>query len=121
MTIEQALKQLEQNIKKEENKLKALRKKSELKVGDYVTYVGYSDRSAYEVVEIKGNKGKIRRLMAIRTDDRGMHVDQEYRYESMPTASLREITFAHKRGWWQIKGDNYPLRMGANEYFDYSF
>lgn len=73
-----------------------------IKVGTPCTVYLWSDRHAYEVIEVKGqDRLVIRRLKAIRTDDYGMSDMQEYEYKSNPTAEPEEIKLA-KNGWRNV-------------------
>ncbi len=57
----------------------------EIKVGTGVTEMCYSDRHAYEVVEVIDEKHLlIRRCKATRIDNNGMSDSQSYRYEVEP-------------------------------------
>lgn len=70
-----------------------------IKVGTLCTVYYYTDRHAYEVVEVKDQTNLvIRRLKAVRVDGYGMSDAQNYRYESDPTAKAKEIKLT-KNGW----------------------
>lgn len=73
-----------------------------IKVGTQCTEYLYTDRHAYEVVEvIDQNHISIRRLKAIRTDKLGMSDCQNYRYESDPRATAEPIEF-HRGSWKRV-------------------
>lgn len=74
-----------------------------IKVGTPCTVYHYTDRDAYEVVEVI-DQGHlfIRELKAIRTDDNGMSDAQTYRYESVPTNPTEEIKLT-KHGWKRVE------------------
>lgn len=66
----------------------------------------YTDRHAYEVIEVKSQTNLIiRRLKAVRTDNFGMSDAQNYRYESNPTAKAEEIKLT-KNGWRYVSTFN---------------
>lgn len=70
-----------------------------IQVGTHCTVYLYTDRHAYEVIEVKSQEHLvIRQLKAIRTDNFGMSDAQNYRYESNPTAKPQEIKLT-KNGW----------------------
>lgn len=74
----------------------------EIKVGTYATKYYYTDREAYEVVEvIDQNHIKIRQLKAIRTDNNGMSDCQSYRYESNLNNPIEELKFM-RNNWYKV-------------------
>lgn len=74
-----------------------------IKVGTHCTIYYWSDRHAYEVIEVKSQENVvIRRLKAIRTDNFGMSDAQDYRYESNPNAKAEEIKLT-KNGWREVE------------------
>lgn len=74
--------------------------KNNIQVGTYATEYLWSDRHAYEVIEVKSQTNVvIRRLNAIRTDNYGMSDCQDYRYESNPNGETRELI--NKKGVWK--------------------
>lgn len=82
----------------------------EIKVGTHATMYGWSDRQAYEVVDvIDQNHIKIRRLKAIRTDKNGMSDCQSYRYESDPSNAIEELKVV--RGKWNRVSTYAPLEI----------
>lgn len=77
-----------------------------IKVGTPCTIYLYSDRHAYEVIEVKSQEHLvIRQLKAIRTDNYGMSDAQNYRYESDPTNEGEEIKLT-KNGWMRVNTFN---------------
>lgn len=104
-----------------------------IQVGTLCTEYLWSDRHAYEVVEVKDQKHiKIRRLKAIRTDNYGMSDLQHYDYERDETNPIKELQL-FKSGWKEIRYSAWKdnKRLGsvkinisfgiADEYYDYSF
>lgn len=104
-----------------------------IQVGTLCTVYLWSDRHAYEVVEVKDQKHiKIRRLTATRIDNNGMSDWQDYKYESDETNPIKELQL-FKSGWKEIKYSQWEenKRIGsvkinisfgiADEYYDYSF
>lgn len=74
----------------------------EIKVGTYVTEYMYSDRHAYEVVDVKDqNNISIRRLDAIRADDNGMSDDQHYKYEQNLNNPVIDLT-KRNNVWYEM-------------------
>ena len=74
-----------------------------LKVGTPCTVYLYTDRHAYEVVEVIDQTHiSIRQLNAIRTDRNGMSECQDYRYESNLKAAIEPIEF-HRGSWKHIR------------------
>lgn len=71
----------------------------EIKVGTHATMYYWSDRQAYEVVDVIDQQHiKLRKLKAIRTDNNGMSDCQDYRYESDPSQPIEELKVV--RGKW---------------------
>lgn len=116
----------------EENKIYC----DKIEVGTLVTEYLWSDRNAYEVIEvITPNHIKIRRLKAIRTDKNYQSECQDYRYESDQNGLIKELKRRKKGGWnWVItytddRGKRHTrarekinISFGiADEYYDYSF
>lgn len=67
------------------NRIEEGRTYGKIEVGTGVTEMGYSDRHAYEVVEVIDDKHLlIRRCKATRTDTNGMSDSQDYKYELEP-------------------------------------
>lgn len=89
----------------------------------YVCEVCYSDRHAYEIIEIKSATTMlVRQLDAKRTDDRGMSESQEWAFtsnENRPIITLR----ARKRGGWSEAGNcnTFCITEEPYEYYDFSF
>jgi len=74
-----------------------------IKVGTLCTVYLYTDRHAYEVVEVKSQDNiVIRRLKATRTDENGMSDAQDYKYESDLSAKPEEIKLT-KNGWKYVR------------------
>lgn len=74
--------------------------------GTHCTVYYYTDRHAYEVVDVIDQSHLfIRQLKAIRTDNFGMSDAQNYRYESNPTAKAEEIKLT-KKGWIRVSRYN---------------
>jgi hypothetical protein len=74
--------------------------KGNLTVGTLCTIYDWSDRHAYEVIEVEDQEHiTIRQLKAIRTDNYGMSDAQDYRYESNPNAHPMKI--ALRNGQWR--------------------
>lgn len=81
----------------------------EIKVGTYATMYEYSDRHAYEVVEVKDQKHiKIRKLDAKRIDDNGMSDSQHYEYLSNENNPIEELELT-KYGWKKVFRYNIDL------------
>ena len=107
----------------------------DIEVGMYATKYLWSDRAAYEVVEVVNQKNIfVRRLKAIRTDDNGMSECQDYRFESDTSRRPVELKKG-KKGWYDVwrytdrdgkercqKHEDWNISFGvADEYYDYSF
>lgn len=112
-------------------------------VGMGVTELLYSDRHAYEVVEVISDKELvIRRCKATRIDHNGMSESQEYEYELEPYevhATLgwdgmefippefgdNNVRIKKYKSGWKRKGepkDSTRFVLGVKrEYYDYSF
>lgn len=81
----------------------------EIKVGTYATMYEYSDRHAYEVVEVKDQKHiKIRQLYAKIIDDNGMSDSQHYEYLSNENNPIEELELT-KYGWKKVFRYNIDL------------
>lgn len=81
----------------------------EIKVGTYATMYYYSDRHAYEVVEVKDQKHvKIRKLDAKRIDNNGMSDSQHYQYTSNENNPIEELELT-KYGWKKVFRYNIDL------------
>lgn len=75
----------------------------EIKVGNGVTEYGYSDRHAYEVVEVQDQKHiSIRQMKAVRVDELYESDSQDYKYESNPDGRIIKLA---KRGnvWYSVR------------------
>ena len=92
----------------------------EIEVGTYATEYMWSDRHAYEVVEvIDQNHVFIRRLKSIRTDNYGMSDAQSYRYESDLSRPVEEIKKT-KSGWHRVNTYSVEkVKETANRYQKY--
>lgn len=74
----------------------------EIKVGTYATKYYYTDRRAYEVVEVINQEHiKIRRLNAIRIDNNGMSDCQDYRFESDLNNPIEELKVVRNK-WNEV-------------------
>lgn len=71
----------------------------EIEVGTRATIYMYSDRHAYEVIEVKEKEIVIRKLDAVRVDDNGMSDDQHYEYKS--NEKNPKMTLVNKNGAWR--------------------
>lgn len=80
-------------------------------VGKGATILGWTDRRAYEVLEVSedAKRVKLETLNAIRTDNLGMSDSQSYRYE--PTGDVFDIVF--RRGSWCTVGKIVMLTEAA--------
>jgi len=95
-------------------------------VGTGVTLPSYTDRYAGTIVEILSDKKiVIQEDKAIRTDNRGMSEDQDYKYERDPSAP-KVIFRLRKNGTWVVDGQ--PMNVGQiaclgyrRAYHDFSF
>lgn len=82
----------------------------EIKVGTYATEYMWSDRHAYEVVEVfDQNHVVIRQLIATRVDHNGMSECQDYEYAQNPNGSLEEIKKGRNGQWRRVL--NYTAEM----------
>lgn len=96
----------------------------EPEVGMGVTECMWSDRHAYTIVEVKGDKLVIQRDKVIRVDKNGFSESQEYTYEPNPNSS--KITIAKRKDgrYRQVGSGNggSVFSIGfREEYYDYSF
>lgn len=95
-------------------------------VGMGATECGWSDRHAYEVIEVIDDRHIIvRRLDAKRTDNNGVSDSQDYEFTSNPNNHTCKL-FLTKQGRWRERigrrlGCNGWLVGKAMEYYDYSF
>ena len=104
----------------------------EPQVGDGATYLGWSDRHAYTIVEVihyksGAQKGQVKavrvtRDIAKRTDGLGMSDSQGYEYTTNLDAPVETFT-KRKNGRFIQQGSDYgTLAIGyRDEYYDYSF
>ena len=87
-------------------------------VGMGATYLGWTDRHAYTIIEVSasGKTIKVQRDRAIRTDKLGMSDAQSYLYTPDPNGEVRTIRLS-KKGW-----DKGRFAIGfRKEYYDYTF
>ena len=98
------------------------------KVGDGATIVGWSDRHAATVIEVRPGKRPVVIVQddkAIRTDDHGMSDCQSYRFERNPNGMTREVRFnkarrRHTAPHWNAGGQ--VVMFGVRDhYYDFSF
>ena len=76
---------------------------SKIEVGTYATVYSYSDRHAYEVVEVVDQDHVfVRQLDAKRADDNGMSECQYYTYTSNAANPIHELKFSTRFGWREI-------------------
>ena len=89
---------------------------SEIKVGDGVTEYGYTDRYAYEVIEvINQNNIVIRKVDANRIDNNGMSDCQNYEYKSNPNNRKIKLT-KRNNVWFEVcEYSKEKLLKGAEE------
>jgi hypothetical protein len=95
---------------------------AELKVGDGMTEVLWSDRHAYTIIGFSESRQTVRvqRDNFHRTDDRGYYTEsQNYRFESNPEGAVLTLRWSKKRGCYTHKGT--PFWPGRQEYRDPSF
>ena len=109
--------------------------KGNIEVGTFATQYLWSDRHAYEVIEVINQSHLIlRRLTAIRTDKNYQSECQEYRFESNKNGATMEIKRRKNGGWNLIRRyeqdgkqharavEKVSISFGvADEYYDYSF
>jgi len=101
-------------------------------IGKGATILQWTDRHAYFVnfVSANGKRALIERAKAVRIDDNGMSDSQDYKYERMENADIREVVF--KWGKWRMeytcpyenKKKYQPINIAwgvMQEYYDYSF
>lgn len=96
-------------------------------VGMGATECMYSDRHAYEIIEVKDERHiVVRQYDTKRIDNNGMSESQEYEYISNPNNPTRNL-FLTKQGRWRERvgqrglGRNGWVIGRATEYYDYSF
>lgn len=93
-------------------------------VGMGATYIGYTDRHAYTVIEVVNPKCiVVQQDTARRTDKNGMSDSQSWEFERNPNGRRVTLTL-RKNGDWRETG----TRSGGTfligermEYYDYSF
>ena len=105
-----------------------------IKVGTGVTEYLWSDRHAYEVVDVKDqNHVFIRRVDTTRIDNNGMSEIQDYEYKSNPKNEKKELVFKYNH-WYEVrrwidkegkkrrKSERINVSFGImEEYYDFSF
>lgn len=96
-------------------------------VGMGATEYCWSDRHAYEIIEVKDARHiTVRAYDCRRTDNNGMSECQDYEYVSNPDGEICHL-FLTQKGVWRERYGNRKLgcnRWGighAEEYYDYSF
>lgn len=73
-----------------------------IQVGTHATEFLYSDRHAWEVVEVKDHKNiTIRQLKATRIDNNGMSDCQEYKFASDENGMERKLTLRNG-SWYRV-------------------
>lgn len=81
----------------------------EIKVGDGLTEYLWSDRLAYEIVEVTDQEHiKVRRYNAVRIDKNGMSECQDYRFDPDPESPIIELQL--RKGIW-----NKVIRLSKSE------
>lgn len=104
----------------------------EPQVGMGATYIAWSDRYAYTVVEVLRYKsgakaGQVKavvatRDIATRTDGHGMSDSQSYSYQTNPDAKRETYTLRGNGRFIRSGGNHGVLAIGdRREYYDYSF
>jgi len=93
-------------------------------VGMGATELWWSDRHAYTIVEVSGDKKRIvvQRDIAKRIDRNGFSESQTYEFTPDPTAT-RVVVTLRKNGRWVVRGTRHTtFAIGfRQEYYDYSF
>lgn len=92
-------------------------------VGQGVTIVSWTDRSAGTIIEVSktGHKIVVQDDTAIRTDSNGMSDAQSYRFERNTNGGITEAT-RRKDGSYRVKGGSQRVLIGVRDsYHDYSF
>lgn len=101
-------------------------RQSKPEVGMGATEMCWSDRHAYEIIEVMDDRHiKVRKLDTKRIDKNGMSECQDYEYISNENNVVHTL-FLTKKGDWRIKdgrrlGCNIFVIGYAEEYYDYSF
>ncbi len=99
------------------------------KVGDGATYLMWSDRMPYTIIEVRRNKaGKVFQVTvqedkATRTDKNGQSdCGQTYLFQPNPNGEIRRLS-RRKCGRWIIRGGKHGafLLGERSKYHDYSF
>jgi hypothetical protein len=114
------------------NRLQEEAQQREPQIGDGATYLAWSDRYAYTIVDVikfvtGSRKGEVKavvvtRDIAKRADTNGMSDSQSWTYETNPDAK-REVYTKRKSGRFIKQGEDYgTLAIGyRNAYHDFSF
>ena len=85
-----------------QSRLMAASKMPEPKVGMGLTELLWSDRHAYEVIEVQDKTHcKIRALKYERTDSNGISESQTYKYTSNPDGEIKHLVF--RNGRWRSR------------------
>jgi hypothetical protein len=94
----------------------------EPKVGMGCTLLGWTDRHAATVIEVKTpRKIVVQQDTAVRTDKNGMSECQEYTYTPNPNGA-KYTFYKNKRGQWKQSKGSYGLTLNTREeYYDPSF
>jgi hypothetical protein len=114
------------------NLLQAESAQREPQIGDGATYLAWSDRYAYTIVDVihyvsGKQKGEVKAVVATRdiakrTDSNGMSDSQGYEYTTNPDATRQTYT-KRKDGKFILQGNTHGmLAIGyRDEYYDFSF
>lgn len=94
---------------------------ADLKVGDGMTEVMWTDRHPYTVVEISESRQtvKVQADNYKRTDKNGMSDSQSYEFSPNTDSPIETLRWSKKRGLYTRKGT--PFWLGRRCYHDYSF
>ena len=112
------------NNRLEENKMYC----DEIKVGTKLTEYSYSDRTPYEVVNIKDSKNiLVRKLDHQKADD--IPMSNNWKLISNPENNSRELVYRYNHWYWKLRNYNNKyfyskanVSFGvADYYFDYEF
>lgn len=92
-------------------------------VGMGATYIGWSDREPFTVVEVSktGHRIVVQADDARRTDSNGMSECQSYEFTPNPNGH-RVVATRRKDGSYRVKGGQTRILLGVRQkYYDYSF
>lgn len=85
-----------------QNRLMANSKMPVPKVGMGATELLWSDRNAFEVIEVKDKTHcKVRAMKAVRTDSNGISESQTYKLTSNPDGEVKHLVF--RNGRWRAR------------------